>query len=79
MDIWQNQSPLFCCSVKKQCIFVDLLQIKGTFHCQESISIHGVSAYERAQTKEKSNFHFQMCPRPLTRVCPLTGMYKYRV
>ena len=30
-----------------RCIFVDLLQIKDKFHCQESIIIHGVSAYER--------------------------------
>ena len=55
------------------------MQIKGKFYCQESIIIHGVSAYERAQTKEKSSFHFQNCPCPLTRECPLTGMYKYRV
>ena len=42
-----DRSPLlFCCS--DQCIFVDLLQIKDEFHCQESIIIHGVSAYERA-------------------------------
>ena len=33
---------------------------------------------ERKQ-KKKSNFHFQKCPRPLTRECPLTGMCKYRV
>ena len=49
IKIWQNRSTLpFCYSVKDQCIFVDLLQIKDKFHCQESIIIHGVSAYERA-------------------------------
>ena len=36
------------CSVQKQCIFIDLLQIKDRYHCQESIIIHGVSGYERA-------------------------------
>ena len=48
MEIWLI--PPFCCSVKKQCIFVDLLQIKDKFHCQEYelLLIHGVSAYEGA-------------------------------
>ena len=32
-----KRSPLFCCSVKGH-IFVDLLQIKDKFHCQESIT-----------------------------------------
>ena len=39
------------CSValsKSNCISVYLLQIKDKFQCQESIIIHGVSAYERA-------------------------------
>ena len=39
------------CSVvlsKTNVFFVDLLQIKAKFHCQESIIIHGVPAYERA-------------------------------
>ena len=50
-----SQTDLFCCSVKEQCIFVALLQIKDKFHRQESITIHGVSAYERAKTKQKKN------------------------
>ena len=36
MKIWQNRSPLFCCSVKEQCIFVDLLKIKDKFHRAKS-------------------------------------------
>ena len=32
---------------------------------KSNVFIHGVSAFERAYTKEKSNFHFQKCPRPL--------------
>ena len=35
----------------------------------------GVSAYERAQTMKKSNFHFQKCPRPLTRVSAYGNAY----
>ena len=54
MEIWQNQSPLFCCTVKEQCIFVDLLQIKDKFYnCQESI-IHGVSAYKRERERKQT-------------------------
>ena len=34
---------------------------------------------KRKPKKKKSNFHFQKCPRPLVRECPLTGMCKYRV
>ena len=41
-------TPQFCCCVKEQRIFVDLLQIKEKFYCQESIIIPGLSAYERA-------------------------------
>ena len=70
---------VFCCSVKGH-IFVDLLEIKDKFHCQVSIIIHGVSAYDR-ESKQKKNpiFHFQNCPRPLTRECPLTRICEYRV
>ena len=46
------------------------------FHCQEAVIIHGLSVYERALTKAKSNFHFQKCPRPIARECLLTGMCK---
>ena len=37
IEICKKRSPLFCCSVKGH-IFVDLLQIKDKFHCQESIT-----------------------------------------
>jgi hypothetical protein len=52
MKIWQNQSPLFCCSVKGH-IFVDLLQIKDKFHCQESIIIHRISFASVWKSKER--------------------------
>ena len=44
----------------------------------ESIIVHGVSAYERALTKEKSNFYFQECRHLVTREGPLMGMCKHR-
>ena len=37
IETCKKRSPLFCCSVKGH-IFVDLLQIKDKFHCQESIT-----------------------------------------
>ena len=51
MEIWQNRFPLFYCPVKG--FFVDL-HIKDKFHCWESISLHEVSTYEKAWTKEKN-------------------------
>ena len=45
----------------------------------ESFNNRWMSAYERTWSKEKSNFQFEKCSRPLTRKCPLTGMCKYRV
>ena len=51
VDKWRfNKTDTHCSvfSVKEKCIFVDLLQIEDNFHCQESIIIHAVSAYERA-------------------------------
>ena len=59
-------------------MFVDL-QIQDSFYSQESIIIHGVSIYKTAQTKEKSNFQFQMCPWMLKKECPLKGICKYKV
>ena len=44
-DLTKSIHMILC---QEECIFVDLLQIKDKFHCQESIIIHGVSAYERA-------------------------------
>ena len=70
-------SVLLLC--QRESIFVDLMQINDKFHCQKSIIIHGVSAYERAERKEKSNFYFQKCLRLLTRECPLTGKCECRV
>lgn len=53
MEIWQNRSPLSYCPVKG--FLVDLhICIKDKFHCWESISLHGVSTYEKAWTKEKN-------------------------
>ena len=49
-DKWRFDKTDLHCSValfKEQCIFVDLLQTKDKFRGQESIIIHGVSAYER--------------------------------
>ena len=78
MEIWQQTK--FCCSVKEQCIFVDLslLQIKYKFHGQESVIMHEVSAYERVWTKEK--FNFQKCRVRLRESVRFnTVMCKYRV
>ena len=52
-DKWRfdETDPHYCSVVlSKNNVFLltDLLQIKDKFHCQESIIIHGVSAYERA-------------------------------
>ena len=50
-DKWRFDNTDPHCSValsKSNVFFVDLLQIKDKFHCQETIIIHGVSAYERA-------------------------------
>ena len=52
IEIWLNQSPLFCCSVKGN-IFVDL-QITDDFHSQKSIIILGVSNYKSVQKKEEN-------------------------
>ena len=70
MEISQNRSLLFCCPVKEQCIFVDLLQIKDKFHCQESFIIHGLSAYERAKQKKNPIVIFKSVrvPRAYERV-----------
>ena len=50
-DKWRfdKTNPHYCSVVlsKTNVVLVDLLQIKDKFHCQESIIIHGVSAYER--------------------------------
>ena len=45
---FDKTDPHYCSVVLSKTImyFVDLLQIKDKFHCQESIIIHGVSAYE---------------------------------
>ena len=51
MEIWQNWSPLFCCSVKEQCIFVDLLQIKDKFTVAHKG--HAANKKETLQTKKK--------------------------
>ena len=67
------------CSValsKSNVFLLTHCKLKDKFHCKESIIIHGVSACERAQTKEKSNFHFQKYLRPLTREFPLTRICK---
>ena len=48
VDKWRfDLIPTVLYSVQEQCIFVDLLQIKGKIHCQESIIFHGVPAYMR--------------------------------
>lgn len=54
-EIWQNRSPLSYCPVEGLffCWFTHL-HIKDKFHCWESISLHGVSTYEKAWTKEKN-------------------------
>ena len=41
--------------------------------------MHRLSDEERMKTKEKFNFHFKKCPRPLTRECPLTRKREYRI
>ena len=52
---------LLCCSVKEQCIFVDLLQIKDKFRCQESVIVSsctwGVHLRESVN-KRKIQFSF---------------------
>ena len=55
MEIWHNRSPLSYCPVEGFffCWFT-YLHIKDKFHCWESISLHGVSTYEKAWTKEKN-------------------------
>ena len=45
----------------------------------ESFNNRWMSAYERTWSKEKSNFQFEKCSRPLTGECPLTGMCKDKV
>ena len=57
MEIWQNRSLLFCCFVKEQCIFVDLLQIIDKFHCQSQLLTGGVRLRESAN-KRKTQFSF---------------------
>lgn len=54
MEIWQNRSPLPYCPVKGFFGWFIYLHIKDKFHCWESISLHGVSTYEKAWTKEKN-------------------------
>ena len=49
IEIWQKQSPLFCCSVKDH-IFVDL-QIKDIFHFKKSTILPGVSNYKRKKRR----------------------------
>ena len=44
----QTDSTVLLLWQRAMYFFVDLLQIKDKFHCQESIIIHRVSAYERA-------------------------------
>ena len=81
-DKWRFDKTDPQCSValsKSNVFLLICCTLKTIWHCQELIIIDGVSAYESLQTKEKSSFHFQRCPRPLTKECPLTGMYKYRV
>ena len=67
IEIWLNQSPLLCCSIKGH-IFVDL-QITDKFHSQKSIIIFGVSNYKIVQKRGKFEFLFQKCPLSLAREC----------
>ena len=71
-DKWRFDKTLLHCSValskSNEFLLIYGIANKRQFPCQESIIIDGISAYERVYTKEKSNFHFQKCPRPLTRV-----------
>ena len=55
-DKWRfdNTDPHCSVPLSNSSIFVDLLQIKDKFHCQDSIIIPGVSAYERTKTKGKN-------------------------
>ena len=77
---FDTTDPLFCRSVKEQCIFVDLLQI------EEEIPLPMLSQLlymgcplMREHKQEKCNFHSQKYRPPLTRECLLTEMCKYRV
>ena len=63
----------FSVALSKSNVF---LLIYCKFHCQEYM---GCPLRRERKQKKKSNFHFQKCPRPLTRECLLTGMCKYRV
>ena len=54
IEIWQKQSPLFCCSVKDH-IFVDL-QIKDIFHSKSQL-LYLVCPIT-GEKKGESNFYF---------------------
>ena len=79
IEIWLNQSPLLCCSIKGH-IFVDL-QITDKFHSQKSIIIFGVSNYKIVQKKRKIWISLsKVSTFTCERVCSLlTVMCKYRV
>ena len=53
--------------------------LKTNFIAKSPLLYMGCPLAREREQKKKSNFHFQKCPRPLTRECPLTGMCKYRV
>ena len=60
-DKWRltNRSPLFCCYFKMQCIFVNLLQVKDNFHCQESIITHRCPLTREHKQKKNPIFIFK--------------------
>ena len=59
IEICKKRSPLFCCSVKGH-IFVDLLQIKDKFHCQESITYMVCPLTRERKQKKNPIFIFKI-------------------
>ena len=65
----------FSVALSKSNVF---LLIYCTFIAKSQLLYMGCPLRRERKQKKKSNFHFQKCPRPLTRECPPAGMCKYR-
>ena len=53
MEIWQNRSPLCCCSVKAQCIFVDYCKLKTNFIVKSQLLYMGCPLSKRESVNKR--------------------------